>query len=166
MIIPERVYRLVERKLMGAGRLKATALSRAEEARARAMYPRSSMPMPTDGSGDPRLPDAATIRAGHAGNSTERKIIEALSADSQVETAEKWEAVIRKAFSMYPPSSPEGAVAKLYYRDRFSQSAICGKLSIDRQTVRRRRDAFVVNTALLAAAAGLIRMSDPGDESY
>lgn len=47
-------------------------------------------------------------------------------------------------------------MAWLLYHEHQSQADVCRDLQLDRQTVRRRTDGYIVHCALLAAAAGLI----------
>lgn len=163
-MIPERVYRLVEKKLRGAGHLREQADQRLADARARAAWPSSPIRGTVRAAkGMEHLPDAATIRAGGKKNSQEGRMLEAVQAALDLETADRWEEVIRDTDREYPPGDETGTTARLYYRRGMSQQEICARLHIDRQTVRRRRDTYVTTCALYAAAAGLIDMKGLDD---
>lgn len=160
MQIPERVYRLVERKLRQAGHLQDRALEQLREAKARAYFPSASMPEGSENQGADGLPDASSIRAQGKHDGQERKTLAVLTAEEELAKAEQWEQAIQDTDGVYPRSSPEGMVAMLYYRLGWTQAAICSRLHIDRQTARRRRDTYVINCALFAAAAGLIELKE------
>ena len=161
MTIPDRVYRLVERKLRGAGHLREQAERRLADARARAAWPSSATRSAGKAKrGRGQFPDAGSIRPGGKNNSQETKMLDAVQAWIDLQDAEAWEEVIRDTDREFPPGNETGTTARLYYRRGMSQTEICEKLHIDRQTVRRRRDTYVTTCALYAAAAGLIDMKE------
>lgn len=147
MMIPESVYRRVEGKLFNAGKVRDAALRALDEARARAMLP--TAPAPDGG-----------IRSGGNRNRQEIKNLAVVQASIDAERAEKWELVLKRTQEMYPPDTAVGQAARLYYRERQTQAAVAAKLHIDRQTVRRRLDTYVINCALLAADEGLLDLTE------
>ena len=146
-VIPEAVYRLVEKKL----RKRWTLISKAEEAVARARAKATDISAPSgDGSG-------AGKGGGSGGSRTERGAMMIIRAEKRLEAARKWEAVFRKVDGIYPADSNEGYVAGMIYGNGMSQADLARYSGCSRQTVKLRQDRYVIRAAFLAAAAGLIR---------
>ena len=146
-VIPEAVYRLVEKKL----RKRWTLISKAEEAVARARAKATDISAPSgDGSG-------AGKGGGSGGSRTERGAMMIIRAEKRLEAARKWEAVFRKVDEIYPADSNEGYVAGMIYGNGMSQADLARYSGCSRQTVKLRQDRYVIRAAFLAAAAGLIR---------
>ena len=145
-VIPEAVYRLVEKKL----RKRWTLISKAEEAVTRARQKATDISAPSgDGTG--------AGRGGATGSRTERGAMMILRAEKRLEAARKWEAVFRKVDEIFPADSNEGYVAGMIYGNGMSQADLARYSGCSRQTVKLRQDRYVIRAAFLAAAAGLIR---------
>lgn len=147
MIIPEKVYLLVETRLRRRYSDKGTT-ERLMMARS-AYYPASA---PTN-----RL----SVRQTRSTDRMAEQVQRILDAEQDAATEAAWQTVFRRLDRKYPRTTPEGGVAWLMYHEKHTQAEVCRTLSMDRQTVRRRVDTYIVHCALLAAAAGLI-----GDETF
>ena len=144
-VIPEAVYRLVEKKL----RKRWQLISKAEEAVARARAKATDISAPSgEGTGK---------GGGSGGSRTERGVMMILRAEKRLEAARKWEAVFRKVDESYPADSNEGYVAGMIYGNGMSQAELARYSRCSRQTVKLRQNRYVIRAAFLAAAAGLIR---------
>ena len=145
-VIPEAVYRLVEKKL----RKRWTLISKAEEAVARARAKATDISAPS-GEG------AGGKGGGNSGSRVERGAMMIIRAEKRLEIARKWEAVFRKVDEIYPADSNEGYVAGMIYGNGMSQADLARFSGCSRQTVKLRQDRYVIRAAFLAAQAGLIR---------
>lgn len=144
-MIPEAVYRLVERRL----RRRWTAKRKAEEALTRAREKASDISAPSG--------SAAGRKGGKPGSRTERGALAVIRAEKRLETVMKWEDVFRRADDTYPEDSNEGFVIGMIYGNGMSQAELARMSGCSRQTVRIRQDRYIVLAAFLAAQAGLIR---------
>ena len=152
-MIPENVYRLVEKHL----RRRWSALQRAEAALARARENATDISAPSG--------TAGRQKGGKPGSRTERGALAVLRAEARLANVMKWEDVFRKVDRIYPETSNEGYVASMIYGNGMSQADLARFSGCDRQTVRLRQDRYVIRAAFLAAQAGLIReeVIDDGD---
>lgn len=149
MIIPRRIYRATEARL----RARYTAIEEARDAleMARAMaYSAQAAPM------DPNGGSHGTGR----GDALERKAISVHEAEEELRRVLAWDDVFHRMDRIYPVDTPEGRVGWYLYQNGLTQADISTILGCDRQTVRRHKDIYVLNCALLAAMAGLVRMGD------
>lgn len=145
-MIPEVVYRAVEKKL----RKRWNLIEKAEEALARAVAKATDISAPSGEGGGGQ-------KGGIPGSRTERGAMIILRAEKRLEIAKKWENVFRKIDEIYPPDSNEGYVAGMIYGNGMSQADLARYSRCSRQTVKLRQDRYVIRTAFLAAQAGLIR---------
>lgn len=146
-IIPETIYRLVDKKL----RDRHTLVPRAEMdllAAQSAAVSCSAPPMDADrvsGSGD--------------GKRLEKAVLRVIAAEKALHDAREWLAVIRLLDAAFPfPGTVEGEIANILYERGENMTQACGRLKCDRQTVRRRKDNYVIYGALIAASKGLIQI--------
>lgn len=159
MLIPFEVYALVESKLRKRHQLVARAEIRMMQAQADAqgmlLAKGSSQAIPGG-------------KRRHRKSRAEQAAALIADAESALENARAWEGVFRLLDKTFPyPGSPEGETAQLLYEQGMSQEDARKILKCDRQTVRRRRDAYITHGALYAAAAGLItfkKEDEHGDE--
>lgn len=147
MLIPFEVYALVESKLRKRHQLVARAEIRMIQAQADAQG------MLLAKGGSQAMPGG---KRRHRKSRAEQAAALIADAESALENARAWEGVFRLLDKTFPPGSPEGETAQLLYEQGMSQEDARKKLKCDRQTVRRRRDAYITHGALYAAAAGLI----------
>ena len=145
-VIPDAVYKTVEKRL----RQRGTMIRRAEEAIAQARAKATDISAPS-GSG-------SRGNGGHAGSRTERGAIAVVRAEKRFAKALAWETVFRQMDRIYPEKeSNEGFVASMIYGNGMSQADLARFCGCSRQTVRLRQDRYVIRCAFLAAQAGLIR---------
>lgn len=150
MLIPYEVYALVESKLKKRHLLIARAEIRLMQAQADA----EGMLLP---SGGKAMPGG---KRRHRKSRAEQAAALIADAEQALEDARAWVGVFRLLDKTFPfPGSPEGETAHLLYERQVSQEEARKILRCDRQTVRRRRDAYVTHGALYAAAAGLIEFA-------
>ena len=145
-VIPEAVYRLVEKRLRGRGK----QIRKAEEAVARARAKATDISAPSGSA-------SGSSRGGTPESRVERGVIAIARAERRLEKVRKWEAVFRKMDEIFPPESNEGYVAGMIYGNGMSQADLARFSGCSRQTIRIRQDRYVVRAAFLAAQAGLIR---------
>jgi len=145
-VIPEAVYRLVEKRLRGRGK----QIRKAEEAVARARAKATDISAPSGSA-------SGSSRGGKPESRVERGVIAIARAERRLEKVRKWETVFRKMDEIFPPESNEGYVAGMIYGNGMSQADLARFSGCSRQTIKIRQDRYVVRAAFLAAQAGLIR---------
>lgn len=143
-LIPEAVYKAVEKKL----RQRDSLLRKAEEAvaRARARATDISAPMGVGGG----------AKGGMPGSRTERGAMAVIRAEKRLEKARAWDRVFRKLDEIFPDDTNEGYVAGMIYGNGMTQADLARASGCSRQTVKLRQDRYVIRAAFLAAQAGLI----------
>lgn len=144
-VIPRHIYRRVEGALHRRGEALQGAAERYRQAQDRALRLEQRMD---------DLPSGSS-RSDRTG----RGAADLSEAGDRLELAERWEQVFRRLDVMFA-GRDEAKAAKLLYDEHRSQEEVARMLYVERQTVRRWRDAYVCHAALLAAEAGLIRMED------
>ena len=154
-MIPLAIYRLCEEKLTARYMLISRANERLKDARGRAYAVQGMAADPNGGS-----------HGGGHGDALERKSIAVVEAENGLRAALRWDDVIHRLDRRYPPESKEGTIAGYLYgwtsSRPLTQEEVCALLDVDRKTVRKYRDTFVINCALLAAAEGLVKIEDEG----
>lgn len=143
-VIPGGIYRRVEAALHHRADALDAALARLREAEARA----TSITAPMD---------AERVQSSSAGDRLERGAIAVAEARDALDEAERWHDVFAALDEFFRGRDEARAAALLYGQHKTQQQAAL-EMHVDRQTVRRYRDAYVCHCALLAAEAGLIRM--------
>lgn len=149
MILSKRVYQETERRLQE----RYTAIEQARELMAAARagaYTVKAAPMDPNGGG----------RGTGRGDALERKAITVAEAEAELRAALAWDDVFRRLDRIFPPDTKEGRVGWYLYQNGLTQADICRIMGCDRQTVRRNKDVYILNCALLAAMAGLVRMGE------
>lgn len=152
-MIPTAIYQLCEEKLAARYALISRANDRLKEARARAYTVQGMAADPNGGS-----------HGSGRGDALERKTIAVLEAETGLRAALRWDDVMHRLDRLFPPESKEGTIAGYLYgwtmHRPLTQEEVCRILGVERKTVRKYRDAVVINCALLAAAAGLVDMEE------
>lgn len=157
-MIPTEVYLLVERKLLNRHLL----IARAELRLMRAQADAEGMLLPSNAG-----QAASGGKKRHRKSRAEHAAALIADAERALDEARAWEDVFRLLDKTFPyPGSPEGETAHLLYERQVSQEEVARVLRCDRQTVRRRRDAYVAHGALYAAAAGLIHFEKLGEREH
>ena len=100
---------------------------------------------------------AGLVQTSATGDKFERGVIRLIDAGERLEAAARWEGVFRQ-LDRYFAGRDEARMAQLLYGEHLPQQEVAARMYVDRQTVRRWRDAYVCHAAILAAEAGLIRM--------
>ena len=144
-MIPADRFAEVERRLRGRAKARADAQRAIANATSDAVSLRS--PLASDGGG----------RGGMPGDPTGRGADIILRARERLAEAEAWEAVFRRTEEDFPPGSDEHKAASLHYEAGWTLQQIGEMMHYEKQTVRRKRDAFVYRAAWYAAEAGLMR---------
>lgn len=143
-MIPENVYQMVEVKLRNRRKMAETARKRLNRARECAT--------------DISAPAVGQIggKNGHRKSRVEKAALRVIEAEKDMEETMKWLDVFSAMDRIFPASTNEGVVAMLMYGSGMSQEEVCRFTKCTRVTIRRRRDRYVIRTALLAARKGLI----------
>lgn len=142
-LIPTDAFSEVERRL----RNRARARAEAERILAEAVSDAVSLhgPQPHDGGTAQGTPSDPTARGADR----------ILRARERVAEAEAWERVFRRTEADFPPGTEEHKAASLHYEAGWTLAQIGSMMHYEKQTVRRKRDAFVYRAAWYAAEAGL-----------
>lgn len=143
-VIPQKIYRLVERRLRDRWTLAARARAELYDAQA-AAYTISAPSMDQD-------------RVGHGpGDRTQAAAMRVLAAEKKLAEAELWEEAIRLTDKAFPwESTSEGVIAGYLYGNGMTIQETCAATGRKRTTVIHLRDNYVAHCALFAAALGLI----------
>lgn len=145
-MIPDSIFQMIENKLRS--RWKMAAAARRKLTKARALANNIAAPSPDQCAG-----------SRHSRNSrVEKAALCVVEAENQMDETMRWLEVFRIMDQIFPEkTSSEGFVASLLYWNGMSQEDVCRFTGCARVTVRRRRDRYVIRTALIAARMGLIR---------
>lgn len=143
-VIPEDIYQTVEAKLRS--REKMTNEAGRRMARAREYATNTAAP-PISSSGGKTNRKKSRVEIG---------AVRAVEAEKELKDMLAWLEVFRCVDEIYPGVSDEGKVARMMYAEGLSQEDVCKITGCSRMTIRRRRDRYVIRTALLAAGKGLI----------
>lgn len=92
-------------------------------------------------------------------NRVQDGVLRVIAAEETLETANRWAFVYMRLGEIFD-GTDEGEVARMLYAQKMTAQEIARNRGVDRQTVRRLRDSYVIRAALLAAEHGLVRMSD------
>jgi hypothetical protein len=149
-VIPGHIYRRIEEILHRRGSNVDAAAERLRDAEARA----------TDIS---QHIDGDRVQTSGGGDRLERAAMAVIAARNALEKARGWEAVF-SGCDDYFAGRDEARAARLLYGEHMTQQQVAAKMYVDRQTVRRWRDAYVTYCAMLAIEAGLIRIGGGQDE--
>lgn len=140
-VIPRHVYRRVEAALHRRGE----AVERADQRYRRAYEHATGI-----GGGLGKK-----VRTSGTGDRLARDVITMVEAGDVLDEAERWEKVFRR-LDEYFKGREETRAAVMLYREHLPQTVVAQRMRVDRQTVRRWRDAYVCHAALLAVEEGLI----------
>lgn len=99
---------------------------------------------------------------GHSGgvsNRVQDGVLRVMAAEETLHTASRWAFVYARLGEIFD-GTDEGEIARLLYVEELTAQEIAKSRGVDRQTVRRLRDNYVIRAALLAAENGLVRMDE------
>lgn len=145
--VPARIYKTIEHQLRLHGHVPQT--DDAMDALVEAWHHAT----------DVHAPAFDSVGGGHGGSHDrlERCVLALLDAEDALSDVARWQLVYKELDKIFD-GTKEGAAAQLIYDQRMSQEEAAQVLGVDRQTVRRMRDAYVGRAALLAASAGIINV--------
>lgn len=99
---------------------------------------------------------------GHGGSVSNRVqdgALRVIAAEENLHTANRWALVVTRLGEIF--SGTETAeIAELFYVQKMTEADIARSRRVSRQTIRSKRDEYVIRAALLAAENGLVRMSE------
>ena len=148
-IIPENMYRQVEKRLRG----RQAAVAKAEQALYRAQQRAYSVSAPS--------PDKVGGGRGSApGSRVEKAALSILKAEEKLDTVRKWEEVLRLLDRVFTQDTPEGRAVDLVYSRGYDKTNAAKIMQCSRETLSKRLDTYVCHAALIAAGEGLIRIKE------
>lgn len=151
-MIPKEIFDLCVRRR----RARYQAIRRAAEQLRMARERAESMSHAPD-------PNGGSHGSGQ-GDGLERKAISVAEAELRLRRALAWDNVFARMDRIFPAGTREMITARMIFDKELSIAQAARIQSVDRQTVMRARDNYIVNVALVAAAAGLIRFAEEKDE--
>lgn len=92
-------------------------------------------------------------------NRVQDGVLRVIAAEEDLSTASRWACVLTRLSEIFE-GTEVAEVAALYYGEQLTEAEIARSKGISRQTIRNRRDEYVIRAALLAAEAGLVRLSE------
>lgn len=160
-VIPRKIYNRIEEQLYSRKSAIRRASDRLMDARARASSLRSQLQ--TDLSHEQakgRGVDPSGIHgSGLSGDPVAESAVAILEAEAALCTAMKWADAFSRLDELFV-GKPEADVARAIYDQHIRQCDVAEALHMDRQSVRRCRDAYVCHCALIAAQLGLIQITE------
>lgn len=99
---------------------------------------------------------------GHSGgvsNRVQDGVLRVIAAEESLDCANRWALVLTRLGEIFD-GRQEKELAELLYVQKLTAQEIAKRWGVDRQTVRRLKDNYVIHAALLAAEHGLVRMSE------
>ena len=148
-VIPENVYRQVEKRLRG----RQAAVAKAEQALYRAQQRAYAVSAPA--------PDKVGGGRGSApGSRVEKAALSVLKAEEKLDTVRKWEDVLRLLDRVFHRETPEGKAVELVYNRGYDKKSAARILQCSRETLAKRLDTYVCHAALIAAGEGLISVKE------
>ena len=148
-VIPENVYRQVEKRLRG----RQAAVAKAEQALYRAQQRAYSVSAPA--------PDkVGGGRTNEPGSRVEKAALSVLKAEEKLDTVRKWEDVLRLLDRVFHRETPEGRAVDLVYNRGYDKKSAAKIMQCSRETLGKRLDTYVCHAALIAAGEGLIRIKE------
>ena len=150
-IIPENMYRQVEKRLLG----RQAAIAKAEQALYRAQQRAYAVSAP--------VPDkVGGGRGSSPGSRVEKAALSVLKAEEKLDTVRKWEDVLRLLDRVFHRETPEGKAVELVYNRGYDKKSAARILQCSRETLAKRLDTYVCHAALIAAGEGLISVKEDG----
>ena len=98
-------------------------------------------------------------RSGSVSNRVQDGVLRVIAAEENLCTANRWAFVLTRLGEIFE-GKPEQEIALRLYQRKMTAQEIATECGVDRQTIRRLRDNYVVRAALLAAEQGLIRLEE------
>ena len=143
--LQRKVLRTIEEKLRQRGSLVDEARWALQMAESKAMY--SGVRFDNDGGG-----------SGEKSDKLSRQVLTVIEAREALEEARKWEWVFARMDYQYPTGTEERKIIRYLYALGYKQETVAKRMHYDRQSIRRKRDAWLGTCALLAAEAGLLHL--------
>lgn len=146
--IPRNLYAYIEKKLYeqpyeAVGAAAEALIERREEA----------LGVKSPGS------EPGGVRSGGVSNRVQDGVLRVIAAEENLHTANRWALVVTRLGEIF--SGTETAeIAELFYVQKMTEADIARSRRVSRQTIRSKRDEYVIRAALLAAEHGLVRMSE------
>lgn len=99
---------------------------------------------------------------GHSGgvsNRVQDGVLRVIAAEETLDAANRWAMVLSRLGEIFE-GKPEAEIAHALYVQKMTAQEVARSRNVDRQTVRRLKDNYVIRAALLAAEYGLVRMDE------
>lgn len=146
--IPRNLYAYIEKKLYEQPyEAVSAAAEELIERREEAMGVKSPGSEPSGG------------RSGGVSNRVQDGVLRVIAAEENLYTANRWALVVMRLGEIFG-GTETAEIAELFYVQKMTEADIARSRCVSRQTIRNRRDEYVIRAALLAAEHGLVRMSE------
>ena len=149
--VSDALYALCESRLKGRMEAIEQAQRRLEEARAAAYAVHGANFDKVGGSGSGR------------GSALEKAALRITEAENALREALRWDDIAHRLQRAYPASSTKQGLVAMYLFDRGMTQADAARLmGVERGTIRRWKDDYLMACALYAVEAGLAKVDDDG----
>lgn len=146
--IPRKLYALIEKKLFEQPYEAVSAAAEALIERREQAYGVKS----PDG-------ESGGAKSGGVSDRVQSGVLRMIAAEEELLVANRWAMVVARLSEIFEGTQTL-EVAELFYVQKRTEAEIARSKGISRQTIRNRRDEYVIRAALLAAEHKLIRMSE------
>ena len=147
-VIPRRLYAYIEKKLFEQ---PYAAVSEAAEA----LIERREQAFGVKSPGG----EGGSGKSSGVVSRVEDGVLRVIAAEENLDTANRWAFVIARLGEIFE-GTETAEVAQLYYAQKLTEAEIARSKRLTRQTIRSRRDEYVIRAALLAAEKGLVKMRE------
>lgn len=109
--------------------------------------------------------DKPSVKSARSGSALEKAALRISEAEDELREALAWDDVAHRLQRAYPPSSTRQGEIALYLFDRGMTQADAARLmGVERGTIRRWKDDYLVACALYAVEAGLAKVDDEDED--
>ena len=147
-VIPRKLYAYIEKKLFEQ---PYAAVSEAAEA----LIERKEQAYGVKSPGG----EGGSGKSSGVSNRVQDGVLRVIAAEEDLDAANRWALVVTRLGEIFE-GTETAKVAELFYAQKLTEAEIARSKGISRQTIRNRRDEYVIRAALLAAEHKLIRMSE------